>query len=58
MRGRRLIAILIGVMGIVLFAIVGIVLLLQSNGSNDPGPVIGADGVSTVDPNVTRNAYS
>ncbi len=54
MRGRRLIAILIGVMGIVLFAIVGIVLFLQSTGSDaPPSPVVGADGVSTVDPNFT-----
>lgn len=53
MRGRRLIAILIGVMGIVLFAIVGIVLFLQSQGEPEPEPVVGPDGVSTVDPNVT-----
>lgn len=53
MRGRRLIAILIGVLGIVLFAIVGIVLFLQSQAEPEPVPVVGPDGVSTVDPNVT-----
>lgn len=54
MRGRRLIAILIGVMGILLFAIVGVVLFLQSQGGEEPPPpVVGEDGVSTIDPNIT-----
>lgn len=54
MRGRRLIAILIGVMGIALFAIVGIVLLTQSTGGEDAAtPVIAEDGVSTLDPAIT-----
>lgn len=51
MRGRRLIAILIGVMGIGLFAIVGIVFFLQSNGSEEPTPVVNVNG--TVEPNIT-----
>lgn len=54
MRGRRLIAILIGVIGIALFVIVGVVLFLRLQ--QPPvieGPVIGPDGVSTVDPSVT-----
>lgn len=54
MRGRRLIAILIGVMGIALFVIVGILLFLQSQGGEEsPTPIIGEDGVSTVNPNIT-----
>jgi Flp pilus assembly protein CpaB len=53
MRGRRLIAILIGVIGIALFAIVAIVLFLQSQEGDPAPPQVGADGVSTIDPNIT-----
>lgn len=53
MRGRRLVAILIGVMGIVLFAIVGFLLITQNSDPGDPTPVVGPDGVSTIDPNLT-----
>jgi Flp pilus assembly protein CpaB len=41
-------------MGLLLFAIVAVVLFLQSQGGEDPPlPVVGEDGVSTVDPNIT-----
>lgn len=54
MSGRRLIAILIGIMGIILFTIVVVVLILQSQqGPETTPPIIGEDGVSTVEPNLT-----
>jgi Flp pilus assembly protein CpaB len=57
MRGRRLIAILIGVIGIILFTIVSVVLIVRSQqGATPTEPIVGVDGVSTIDPGITPSA--